>query len=170
MSHTFKSRCSECMEIVISRVWPPKACPNCGWTPAPEEDRVCAPAIRTQRTKVADSTYREIEAASERRVEQAAELAGCSPSEMASLKVTNLNDRRDAEMAAMPVNNAVTQQMDSVNARGGNMGWQGAGAAYGDAVRQGAVIVNGQVVGTGVEPRAGSRAVGHIQSLMAGMK
>ena len=166
--HTFRSRCSECFEIVVSKVWPPKACPNCGHTEEPVEDRVCAPSIRSPRTESIDGTYREIEAASERRVEQAAEAAGCAPSEMSSLKITNLNDRRDAEMAAIPVSNAVTQQMDYVNAKGGNLGWQQGGAAHADAVRSGAVVVDGRVVARGVEPNAGFRAVGNVQKLMAG--
>ena len=161
----FKVGCTECGEKFSTNVWPPKSCPACGYIPDPDDDdRICMPSIKTMRTKSIDSTYREIEAASEQRVLQAAEMAGCDPSEMASLKITNLNDRRDAEIAAIPVNNVVTQQMDYVNARGGHLGFQGGnGAEYGTDIHTGAVTVDGRVVATGVQPNAGIRARNSLQ-------
>ena len=94
----FVVRCNECAEKFTTPTWPPKSCPCCGHIPDPDDDdRICMPSISTMR-KAADQVYRAMETSSEQRVHQAAAMAGCDPSEMSGLKVTNLNDRRDAEI------------------------------------------------------------------------
>lgn len=160
----FKVRCSACQEKFSSTIWPPKACPNCGVTndDPDDDDTICMPSIRSMRMASTDKVYRDMEKASEQRVYQAAAMANVDPSEMSSLKITNLNDRRDAETAAMPVKNIVTQQMDYINSRGGNMGWTD-GAGHKEAVRSGAVIVNGRATGETVEPQKGIRTLANLK-------
>jgi hypothetical protein len=82
---------------------------------------------------------------------------------MSSLKITDLNTRRDAEVMAMPVKNTVTEHM--ANARNGNFGFQSNGAEWAAGTASGAVTVNGKTT-QGIEPRAGARALDGIQRLM----
>ena len=104
------------------------------------DDDISMPAIIGARTKVADETYRQLETTSEYRASQAAELAGCSVSDMSEVKVTNIRDNlRQGEIAAVPVNNEVTQRMAAMQARGLPVGFnQGAGAGYSSTVAEGA--------------------------------
>lgn len=123
-----------------------------------DEDEVIEismPAIRSARTKANDQVYRQMEAASEHRAEKAAEALGVPVSEMSDMKITNLNDRRDAEVAVVPVNNAVTQQMEVLNARGGQFGFTSPDAAgFKEGVKQGPY------------PNAGAKTVSTVQRLM----
>lgn len=112
----FKVRCTSCQEKFSSPVWPPKSCPACGHFADPDDDdRICMPSIKTMRTAHIDKTYREMEAASEQRVLQAAEAAGCDPSEMSGLKITDLNDRKDAEIAAKYTPTVIDAQIQHLN-------------------------------------------------------
>ena len=95
-----------------------------------DDDDIVMPFIRsTGKTKHIDGFYREMEQKSEERVHMAAEMAGCSASDMSDLKLTNLNDRRDAEIAHISVNNAVTQRMAEMEARGLPTGFNAVDAA-----------------------------------------
>lgn len=145
----------------------PDHCPLCGEFMGIDKDDtvIVMPSLRSARTDANDKVYRDMERGSEQRVHLAAEAAGCSPAEMSSLKITNLNDRRDSEIAAMPVQNTVTQHMDSMNARGGQFGFSGMGGAeWAVGTKDGAVTVNGRTV-TGIAPRAGVTAIGAVQRL-----
>lgn len=117
----------------------PRFCPvnGCDLGEERAEDGVVMPFIRSAKTKANDQVYRQMETASERRAEAAAEMLGVPASDMSDMKITNLNDRRDAEVAAMPVNNAVSQQMDLMRASGGQAGFVQTGAEYSAAVQQG---------------------------------
>ena len=114
----------------------PKHCPLCGdaiGSDRPDDD-VVMPFIRTAKTKATDQVYRDMERGSETRMHAAAELSGAPASEMAALKITDLSDRRDSEVAAVPVNNTVTQFMAQNNVGG----FQGAaGVGYSGAVQTG---------------------------------
>lgn len=145
----------------------PDSCPNCqGSTALPEGDEVCCPAFLSPKTKATDGVYRQMETASEQRAYAAAEMAGVHVSEMADLKITNLNDRRDAPVAAMPVNNAVTQHMAAMNAKGAQFGFQGGnGREWAAGVGTGDVTVNGQVT-KGIEPMAGGRTMSKLQQML----
>ena len=106
----------------------PDSCPGCGKdTSLPDTDEVALPAFISFRKAAVDQTYRDIERTSEVRAQQAADALGVPVSEMSGLKITNLNDRRDAEIAAISVPvNPITQQMDLMRARGMPTGFGGA--------------------------------------------
>lgn len=94
--------CNKCRyRIPFSGDWP-DACPNCDYDMAlPDGDAVTMPAFNSWRSKVTDKVYRDMEAASIARAEHAASVAGVPVSDMSHLKITNLNDRRDAPVAAI---------------------------------------------------------------------
>lgn len=94
----------------------PKSCPLCGYSMGHNraDDDIVIPFIRSAKTSQNDALYREMEQASERRVEAAAQMAGTSVEDMSGLKITNLNDSRHAgDIAAVPVANEVTRMMDA---------------------------------------------------------
>lgn len=146
--------CPDCRErIPFNGLKWPNECPGCGKdTSLPDTDEVCLPAFISPKKAAVDKVYRDIEAASERRAEAAAELAGVPVSEMSGLKITNLNDRRDAEIAAMPVNNSVSQAMQVPAGQPSPWGFQGGqGLGYSGAVA------------TGPNPNAGARAMHSVR-------
>jgi hypothetical protein len=96
----------------------PDSCPLCGYdTSVPDRDEIQIPAFLSPRVKNEDALYRRVEAGSEERVHLAAEAAGCDASDMASLKITNLQTGKGAEPLSLPVNE-VTQRMAEMEARG----------------------------------------------------
>ena len=144
----------------------PRFCPLCqaDMGEMPDDNVVCLPAFLSAATKSVDKVYTDIVRGSETRVELAAQAAGCDPSEMSALKITDLNTRKDAEIMAKEVVNPVTQHMATMNAQGGQFGFQGNGAAYAGDISSGAVVVNGQRT-TGIAPRAGASALASVQRL-----
>ena len=108
--------CSECRGRTPFNGTYPRFCSHCGADTSPPVDdgTIACPAFLSAKTKATDKVYRDTERGSEIRMQAAAELAGCDPSEMSNLKITNMNDRRDAEIAAMPVVNDVTRMMDAM--------------------------------------------------------
>jgi len=121
----------------------PSKCPECSssWGQERADSDVVVPFLHLSGvTKAHDSVFRQVEAASERRAEMAAEAAGCSVSEMSGLKITDLrSSRHQGEVAAVPVNNSVTQRMDEMRARGLPTGFGVPnGAEYGANVQAGA--------------------------------
>lgn len=152
----------------------PDECPLCQSVVASDrpDDEICLPAIQLQATKNNDKLYRDIERGSEVRMQIAADKLGVPVSEMSDMKVTNMNDRRDAEIAAMPVRNAVTEQMERASQHGGNYGFQqtlgqpSPGQTFGPGVRTGAVVIDGKVVGNNVEPMAGARTHAALKRMM----
>lgn len=123
------------------------------------------PAFISAATKSNDKLLRDMQTGAQTRAEVAAEAAGVPVSEMADLVPANFDMRRDSETMAMPVHNAVTQHMDTLNARGGNFGFTAnGGAGFAAAAGGGQVLHDGKVVGR-VEPRAGARTQGRLQTL-----
>jgi hypothetical protein len=119
---------------------------------------IAAPFIGTFRGKGPDACYRELETSSERRAQMAADMAGVPVSEMSHLKVTNIRDaKHQGEVAAIPIVNDVTRQMDLIKQRGGTAGWQGQGAEFSPNIYGGSVELNGRPIASGVEPSAGAR-------------
>ncbi|HSV26174.1 MAG TPA: hypothetical protein VLJ17_24510 [Xanthobacteraceae bacterium] len=135
-------KCPHCEEKFLwqfsdKNQWP-KHCPECGEYVGNDraDDDIVMPNILSPSTKSNDRLYRDMETASEQRVHAAAEMAGCDASDMSGLKITNLNDRRDAEIAAMPINNEVTRAMAAPNADRA-MGFQANGAMLSPDVMSG---------------------------------
>lgn len=129
-----KFRCSDCRGTFSwdTELPSPCFCPLCRAEigSARDDDEIVMPFIRSSaRTKSIDGFYRDMEKKSEERVYMAAEAAGCAPSDMSDLKLTNLNDRRDAEVAHISVSNAVTQRMSEMEARGLQTGFNVTNAA-----------------------------------------
>lgn len=161
----FRLQCPECTHKFYAPSMFPECCPGCGYQYDPHDDTVISmPAIKSLVSKVADQTYRDIERSSEQRAETAAQMAGVPVSDMSGLKITDLRDNtKPGEVAIAPVSNAVTQQMDMMQARGGQVGFVG-GSEFAAGTAQGAVNVNGQII-NGIVPRAGAKALGSIQRL-----
>lgn len=112
---------------------------------------IVMPSLRGANTKHNDDFYRQMEKGSEHRVHLAAEASGLPASELSDLKITNLNDRRDAEVAAIPVQNSVTQLMAANPGIGGFQG--SAGLGYSGPVQ------------TGPEPNAGARMMTKLSGM-----
>ena len=148
----------------------PERCPlkGCGYVakkrePEVDEDGVlviAAPFLRSHVMKANDDCYRQLEDSSNVRAQLAADMAGVPVSEMSHLKVTNIRDTKEGEVAAMPVVNDVTRQMDMLKSRGMPVGF--GGQADTTSTATGAITVNGQVI-QGIQPRAGVRAMEQIQ-------
>ena len=153
----FMWRCTECKTKVPFSTDMPDLCPNpkCKTRLLSERDDsdVVMPFFRSASTTANDRLYREMETASERRVEMAAEKAGVPVSEMSDLKITNLRDtRHEGAVAAVPVNNSVTQFMQQ-NPNAGGFGNQG--ASYSGAVT------------AGPEPNRGARVQSMVRQVHA---
>lgn len=99
------------------------------------DDDIVMPFIRSASSKATDKVYRDMEAGSEVRAEAAAMAAGVPVSDMADLKITNLNSTRHAgDIAAPEVRNSVSDFMQTTGI-GGFKGVDGAG--YSGAVQSG---------------------------------
>ena len=146
----------------VSGGWP-DYCPVCKGHIAHDrdDDDVVVPNFLSLKTKKTDDVARQIMDGSETRAELAAAMAGVPVSEMNDLKITDLNDRRDSEIAAKPVVNDITRHMDTMRARGMKAGF--GGAVDTSSIASGTVTVNGQTI-SGVTPRAGTRANEQIKS------
>jgi len=120
----------------------PAECPKCSLPLASEraDDDIPMPNILSFATRCTDGVYKLAERESEARMYAAAEMAGCPPSEMASLKITNMRDHlRPGDIAAMPVVNDVTRQMDALAVQGRPIGFGASdGIGFSAQVSQGA--------------------------------
>jgi hypothetical protein len=142
----FVIKCQGCKQKIKWLVDdPPEDCPACGYRIASDraDDDVVMPNILSFATRCSDGVYKMLEKSSEDRVYAAAEQAGCDPSDMAGLKITNLRDNmKQGDIAAMPVVNDVTRQMDAIaqinpNSQFGFGGGAGAGLSFSSAVPSG---------------------------------
>jgi endogenous inhibitor of DNA gyrase (YacG/DUF329 family) len=164
----FALRCPECRKAFKWEVSKPdpRYCPLCSADlgEPPDDSVISIPAFLSAKTKANDKVYRDIEASSVVRMEKAAEAAGVPVSEMSDLKITNMRDNgREGDIAAVPVVNDVTRQMDALNAKGGQMGFGSqSGPEFAAGIATGAVTVNG-VTTHGIHPRAGAKALAAIQ-------
>lgn len=131
----------------------PRFCPLCSSDIGTDcaDDEIVMPFIRSsQRTaqaQSADDVYRQMEKGSEQRAEMAASQLGVPVSEMSDLKVTDLRSAsRPGEIAAVPVNNAVSQMLDQ--GVGGFRGTDGLG--YSASVQTGAFANSGAKMRTAI--------------------
>jgi hypothetical protein len=144
-------RCPMCKTkfrwLAVSEPYP-RDCPECGAYVGHDRDDadVVVPNILSFSTRCSDGVYRAMEKSSEDRMYAAAEQAGCSPSEMSGLKITNLRDNmKQGDVAAMPVVNDVTRQMDAIAAVNPNSMF-GFGAGGGEAgLHFGAGVASGHI-------------------------
>ena len=153
-------KCPECekkFKYDVSQGWP-DFCPLCSTdiNNRRADDDIVMPAFLSQKSKNNDKVARDIMNGSETRVELAAEMAGVPVSEMSGLKITNLNDRKDAQFSTPDVNNAVTQRMAEMAAKGLPTGF-GVAEAQNFASQAHA----------GPEPYAGLRARNRVQRALS---
>ena len=159
-------RCPACREKFkydVSHGWPDE-CPICHTdiNNRRDDDDVVMPNILSFRTKNTDKVARDMMDGSEKRVELAAQMAGTTTEEMSSLKITDLNDRKDAEFSVKEVVNPVTQHMAAMQAAGMPTGFgAGAGGSEFAAQAHAPVTINGKL--QTVEPYAGNRARNMVQ-------
>lgn len=135
----------------------PSECPKCGASFGEERDDsdVVMPFIRSAKTTNNDKLYRDMEKGSEVRAELGAQAAGCSVSDMSAMKMTDMRDnQREGDIAAKMVPTADDGKFFQPN-----------GAEYAAGTANGVVTLNGQVT-TGIQPRAGIRAMSTIQGIM----
>jgi hypothetical protein len=147
----------------------PKDCPECGEYVGHDraDDDVVVPNILAFSTRCQDGVYKAMEKASEERVYQAAEMAGCDASEMSSLKITNMRDNmREGDIAAIPVKNDITDHMDRMRAMNPNaqVGYgadSSAGAEYARGAAMGRIAdgVSGSIL-----PRRGTQVHASVSS------
>ncbi len=123
---------------------PPDYCPKCGNFMGTEPIQLPSFInIKSQRTKNADKTYRDMETGSETRQQLAAEMTGLDKADFNSLKITDLKDNlKPGDIVAKLPPNPVSEMMD---ARKGdpNIGFveTAVGAQYG--VPEGARVGDG---------------------------
>lgn len=155
-------RCPACREKFkydVAKGWPDN-CPLCKEdinNYRADDDIVC-PAFLSSKSKAIDAVARQIMDGSETRAQLAAGMAGVSVEDMNNLKITDLSDRKDSEVAAIPVNNVVTQHMASMQRQGMPVGF-GTNAA--DAMGRAATAH------TGSDSYAGLRTRNMLQKKMA---
>jgi hypothetical protein len=138
----YSLRCPVCR---VKMPWNPAAgfpefCPNVSCESRIAHDRddadVVMPFYKSAATKANDSIFDRMVAGSEKRAEIAAQMAGVPVSEMSDLKITDLRPTTHAgDVAAVPVNNLVTQFMAANPQAAGFRGGDGLG--YSGAVSQG---------------------------------
>ncbi len=162
-------RCPACREKFkydVVKGWPDN-CPLCKTdinNYRADDDIVC-PAFLSPKSKSNDAVARQIMDGSETRMHLAAAAAGVPASEMASLKITDINDRNDSEVSHVKEVNAVSQHMDAMQARGMPVGF---GAPVDAAsIASGDITVNGKVT-KGIAPRAGINAMQSTQRQLRG--
>ena len=150
----FVLKCSECRAAIRFKGKWPSSCPHCGVVMETGDDDVIAcPAFLTK-AKHVDQVYRDIEKGSEIRAQVAAEMLGVPASDVSDIKITNLREaKHEGEIAAMPVNNAVSQQMEILKQRGAAVGFVPNGASYGAQVQ------------TGPSPNAGAHQLTRLQAV-----
>jgi hypothetical protein len=103
----------------------PRFCPMCGFDTHADEPlgtAVVAPHIATGTARSVDGSYRAVEEGSEFRAQMAQEM-GMDAEGANALKITDMVDRqREGDIAAVPVNNPVTQFMQHNPGSGGFTG------------------------------------------------
>jgi hypothetical protein len=149
--------CEKKFKYDVTQGWP-DFCPLCSAdiNNRVPDNVVVMPAFLSQKSKNNDKVARDIMDGSEKRAELGAAMAGVPVSEMSNLKITNLNDRKDAEFSAVEVNNPVTQRMAEMQARGMPTGF-GVAEAQNFATQ----------AHTGVAPHAGLRSRNRVQAALA---
>lgn len=97
---------------------PPRFCPLCAYDSHSADVVEFAAAIVAPHVKnrvivqAVDQTYRQMEAGAEHQIQEAARMTGLDASEFANMKITDMKDNlREGDVAAVPVNNVVSQAM-----------------------------------------------------------
>ena len=162
-----KLKCRECGDKfnwdAANNRWP-SHCPFCNYDLSlPPGDEPAMPFIRTNyATKNTDAVYRQMEEGSIVRAQAAADMLGVPVSEVSDLKITDMNDRRDSEVAARTVVNDVSIRMAEMEKRGMPVGFgatAGAGVGFSSAVNGGVFANSGAHMQTAIRTRHGT--VGH---------
>lgn len=150
--------CREKFKYDVSAGWPDN-CQICGEdiNNRVPNNVITVPAFLSQKSKNNDKVARDIMDGSETRAEMAAVMAGTDVSEMAGLKITDLNDRNDTQFAAKEVVNPVTERMAAMQAAGLPTGF---GTDVSKAMGQAAQAH------TGDAPYAGLRERNRMQRLL----
>ena len=140
----------------------PKACPLCGFDTSIDENAtaIVLPAFLSAKSKANDKLYRDMERGSEVRAQMAADVAGVPVSEMSGLKITNLNDRRDAEISA--IDREAKEAAGRLGMASPDAPFKPNGAELGPGIAAGEVTINGHTQ-RGIMPRAGMQAQSAIQ-------
>ena len=113
---------------------PPSYCALCGnYMGETPVERPSAPHIAKTIGKVGDQTYRQLETASDARIQMAAEMTGQDASEFNAMKLTNLRD--DAQVGEVSAPPEFLMQSTQVHkameeAPANTVGFQGNGAQY----------------------------------------
>jgi hypothetical protein len=163
-----KLKCPDCRKAFswdAKDAWP-RFCPLCSAdiNNDRDDDDIVMPNILSFKTKNTDGVARQVMDGSETRAELAAAMAGVPVSEMSGLKITDLNDRNDAEFAAKEVINPVTQRMDAMRAAGMSTGFGVSQAQEFASNAHAPVMINDKP--QMVEPYAGLRARNQLQRVM----
>lgn len=98
------------------------------------KDEIAMPFIRSASTGHHDKLYRDMERGSEVRAQAAADMLGVSTADVSDLKITNLRDTHEGEMAHVPIVNEVSKMMDKAPDA---TGFQPQAAGYSGAVQGG---------------------------------
>jgi len=125
----------------------PKECAECGFDFGPdrEDDDVVMPFVRSSGiSKAHDQVFRQIETASEQRVQQAAEMTGMPTADLSHLKITDLRPTMIPGSIAAPPLPAHLQNVGR---------FQGMGNEWAGAVK------------SGPEPNAGARTMLRMQRI-----
>jgi hypothetical protein len=162
--------CREKFKYDITHGWPDN-CPLCDTdiNNRRRDDEICMPAFLSQKSKNNDKVARDIMDGSVQRAEMAAVMAGTSSDEMASLKITDINDRNDAQFATKDVVNEVTQRMDAMQARGLPVGFGGPSQAMERAAAAHAPTVQADGTVRAPDAYAGLRERNRLQRLLPTM-
>jgi hypothetical protein len=131
---------------------PPRFCKLCGFDNLTVPDELAMPHLGRPVAKSVDSLHRAMEEGAEWRSQKIQEDFGATPAEANGLKMTNMRDgMREGDVAAVPVDNAVSQQMVMQG------GLAPVGAQPG--------LEYSRSVPTGFVPNAGVRAVQGLRGL-----
>ena len=148
-----KLKCPACrgsFKWDTSTGWP-RFCSLCGYdTSMDDNPEVAMPHVSAGHAKAmlksSDQVFNAYSKATEENAKTAAELAGVPVSEMADLKITNMNTQlREGDLAVTPPSNPVSQMIDS---KPGMFGFQDRGQAQGFAA----------AAHTGKDAHAGAKA------------
>lgn len=161
-------RCPECSGVFVYDHHPSveadplpdgASCPHCSFVPESEYPvAVVAPHIGKTIRATVDNMHRGMEDGAAFRAQIAQEKFGLSSEDARAMTETNsLDNLRQGDTSAIPVNNAVTRAMD---ANPQAYGWSGGGA-------QGAAL--SPQVQSGPYPNAGLRALQQIRSVHPAM-
>jgi hypothetical protein len=172
MAVILKLKCPDCAETFK---WPgeqkwPDFCPLCRAQLATHSDEICMPFIRSSGTKATDKVYRDMEGGSEVRAGMAANMLGVSTADVSDLKITNLRDTHQGEMAHVPVVNDITRLMDANPRAPIGFNASANGAQYSGAVQTGPYASSGARMRTNLQKLHAQQFGHHLVSDRPGLE